>query len=197
METTFYYDFSSPYAYLSAHRVDDMIPGPVRWQPIAYGALAWEIGKSPWSMTPGPARDAQMRECEEQADSLGLPLRWPRGWPQGTYSLPVLRAALLADEVGRLRELSLAAYRQGLGLGRDLTDIDVVLEAATDAGVDPDLVREGVQRPEIKQRLREMTDRARQRGVTGIPTVAVGDELYWGNDRLHEAATAVRAGATG
>jgi 2-hydroxychromene-2-carboxylate isomerase len=187
----FYYDFSSPYSYMSANRVDDVLPVEPRWQPILFGSLIQAIEKVPWSMREGPARDAQMRECEQRAAALGLPLRWPRDWPLGTYSVLVLRAALVADEVGRLREFSLAAYRQGFGLGRDLTDLEVVLEAAEEAGLDPDAVREGVGRADIKDRLRLVTDEARERGVTGIPTVDTGGELFWGDDRLADAAAAI------
>ena len=180
----FFYDFSSPYSYMSAHRVDEALPVEPRWQPIMFGALIRAIGKVPWSMREGAARDAQMRECEQRAAALGLPLSWPPGWPTDTYSVLVLRAALVADELGLLREFSLAAYRQGLGLGRDLTALDVVLEAAEEAGVDAATVREGVERPEIKERLRQVTDEARELGVTGIPTIYTGEQLYWGDDRL-------------
>jgi 2-hydroxychromene-2-carboxylate isomerase len=195
-EPVFFYDFSSPYAYLSAHRVDELLPAPPRWQPILFGALILDIGKEPWSWREGPARDARMRECERRAAALGLPLRWPRDWPRGTYSVLVLRAALVAEELGRLRDFSLAAYRHGLGLGRDLTDVEVVVEAAAEAGIEGEAVRAGVGRPEIKARLREATDAARERGVTGIPTVAVGEELFWGDDRLEAAARALLGGAS-
>jgi 2-hydroxychromene-2-carboxylate isomerase len=187
----FFYDLQSPYAYLAAHRIDDVLPVRPRWQPICFGALIIEIGKEPWSWREGPARDAEMRECEARAASLGLPLRWPPGWPRQTYSILALRAALVAEEADRLREFSRAAFRHGLGLGRDLTDLDVVLEAADDAGLDPETVRLGVRRPEIKQRLRDVTDDARERGVTGVPTVAVGPRLFWGDDRLEDAAAAL------
>jgi 2-hydroxychromene-2-carboxylate isomerase len=190
-EPVFFYDFSSPYSYLSAHRVDELLPVPARWQPILFGALIIDIGKEPWSWIEGPAREQRMRECEQRAAALGLPLSWPRDWPKGTYSVLVLRAALVAEEQGKLREFSLAAYRQGLGLGRDLTELDVVLEAAAEAGVDREALRAGVQRADIKQRLREVTDAARELGVTGVPTVAVGEELFWGDDRLTEAARAL------
>jgi 2-hydroxychromene-2-carboxylate isomerase len=50
-----------------------------------------------------------------------------------------------------------------------------------------------VQAPEIKERLRADTDKALRRGVTGVPTVAVGDELFWGDDRLEDAARAAAA----
>lgn len=187
----FFYDFSSPYSYLSAHRVQDVLPVTPRWQPILFGALIEEIGKEPWSWHDSPARDAQMRECEERARRIGLPLKWPRDWPKGTYSILALRAALVAEELGRLREFSLAAFEQGLGRGRDLTDLDVVLEAADEAGLDRDAIRAGVQKPSVKQRLREATVGARELGVTGVPTVSVGGELFWGDDRLEQAALAL------
>jgi 2-hydroxychromene-2-carboxylate isomerase len=187
----FFYDFSSPYAYLSAHRVDEVLPVAPRWQPIMFGALIRAIGKVPWSMREGAARDAQMRECEQRAAALDLPLSWPRGWPTETYSVIVLRAALVAEELGLLREFSRAAYKQGLGSGRDLTDLDVVLDAAEEAGVDGAAVREGIERPAIKERLRGVTDEARELGVTGIPTVYTGEQLYWGDDRLLDAAAAL------
>jgi 2-hydroxychromene-2-carboxylate isomerase len=97
----------------------------------------------------------------------------------------------VAAELGLVREFSLAAYRQGFGLGRDLTDIDVVLEAADEAGADLAAVREGVERADVKERLRRVTDDARRLGVTGIPTVCVEGTLYWGNDRLEDAAAAL------
>jgi 2-hydroxychromene-2-carboxylate isomerase len=191
---TFYYDFNSPYAYLAAHRVDDVLPTRPEWTPIAFGALIRQIGKVPWSLQPGAERDRRLRECEERAAALGLPLRWPAGWPDRNYSILVLRAALVAAEHDRLREFSQAAFRRGLGEGGDLRDLDTVLVCATDAGVDPDAVARGVEQPEVKQRLRDATDAAIARGVTRVPTVAVGDELFWGDDRLKDAAVALTPG---
>ncbi len=189
----FYYDFSSPYAYLAAHRVDDLLPVRPAWEPIAFGALIRQIGKVPWSLQPGPERERRLRDCERRTAALGLPLRWPDGWPDGNYSILVLRAALVAAEHDRLREFSRAAFRRGLGEGGDLRDLDTVLACARDAGVDPEIVAAGVERPEIKARLRAATDAALARGVTGVPTVAVGDELFWGDDRLEDAAAALSA----
>ncbi|MBB4662814.1 2-hydroxychromene-2-carboxylate isomerase [Conexibacter arvalis] len=190
-EPVFYYDFTSPYAYFSAHRVEQVLPGRVRWQPILFGALLHEIGKVPWSWRAGPARDAEMERCRARAGDLGLPLRWPRDWPRGTYSIAAPRAALAAAEHGRLREFSLAAFRQGLGLGRDLSDVEVVLDAAEEAGLDRAAIGRRLGEQEIKDRLRAATDDAVRRGITGIPTIAVGERLFWGDDRLEEAAAAL------
>lgn len=193
MAPIFYYEFSSPYSYLSAFRIDELIPN-AQWQPVLFGALLKEIGKVPWSLKPGPARDAEMAGCVERAEALGLTLTWPRDWPMGTYSVAAARAALLADEQGLQREFARAAFQQGLGLGRDLTDLAVIREAAVEAGADADAIIDGLSRTDIKDRLRETTSAAVARGVTGVPTVDVGDELYWGDDRLADAARAHQVG---
>ncbi|WP_022927763.1 DsbA family protein [Patulibacter americanus] len=191
----FLYEFSSPYAYFSAHRINGLMPMPVRWQPILFGALAQSIGKVPWSLQLGAERDRRMRDCEERAAALGLPLTWPRDWPLGTYSVLAARAALAAGEQGLLREFSLEAFRVGLGLGQDLTDPEVVWDAARAVGADVDALAAAVERPDLKAALRDATETAARRGVTGVPTVEVGAERFWGDDRLEDAARALGASA--
>lgn len=189
-QAVFRYEFSSPYSYFAAHRVDALMPAPVRWEPVLFGALAKAVGKTPWSLQPGAERDRRMRECEVRAASMGLPLAWPRDWPLGTYSVLAARAALVADEVGLQREFAREAFRVGLGLGRDLTDLDVVVEAAEAAGIAAETIEEGVQRPELKDRLRAITDHAVEIGVTGVPTTTVAGHHFWGDDLLEDAAAA-------
>ncbi len=195
---TLYYDFSSPYAYFTAHRIARGFPVAVRWQPILFGALIGAIGKTPWSVRDD--RAPRMRACEQRAAALGLPLAWPPGWPLGTYSVAAARAALAADEQGLVREFSLAAFRQGLGLGRDLREPDVIADAARQAGADVDALLSAIERPDLKARLREATDDAVRRGVTGIPTIEVAGRSFWGDDRLDDAVAAASTacgGATG
>lgn len=192
-EATFYYDFSSPYAYFTAHRIAEGFPVAVHWQPILFGGLIQAIGKTPWSFRDD--RDAGMRECERRAATLDLPLSWPNDWPRGTYSVAVVRAALAADEQGLIREFSLAAYRQGLGLGRDLRDPDVIAVAAEQAGADVDVLLAATARLDLKQRLRDVTEAAVREGVTGIPTIDVAGQRFWGDDRFDDAVAAAR-GAT-
>jgi 2-hydroxychromene-2-carboxylate isomerase len=187
----FYLDYNSPYAYLAAMRIETLIPG-ARWRPIAFGALIRQIGKVPWSF--GPERPAGVAEIAARACARGLPpVRYPDGWPVECYSLHPLRAALVAADAGRIRELSAELYRVMFVEGRSLRDPERVIEAAAAAGVDPAAVRTGLADPAIKARLREETDAAIARGVTGVPTVAVGDALFWGDDRLEEAAAAAAA----
>jgi 2-hydroxychromene-2-carboxylate isomerase len=185
----FYYDLSSPYSWLAAERVNSTLPEPPVWQPISFGFLIREIGKTPWSMSEG--REAGIAEIERRAAERGLPeLRWPEGWPVETYSLPALRAAVFAAEVGKVVAFSLAAFRQQFNAGRGLNEIDHVLLAAAACELHPKAVLKAIERQSIKDRLRVATEEAIERGVTGVPTVAVDGQLFWGDDRLEEAAAA-------
>jgi 2-hydroxychromene-2-carboxylate isomerase len=184
----FYYDLSSPYSWLAAERINSTLPEPPVWQPISFGFVIRAIDKTPWSMTHGE-REQGMAEVERRAAERGLPeLRWPEGWPVETYSLPALRAAVFAAEVGKVVAYSLAAFRQQFNAGRGLNEIDNVLLAAAACELHPNAVLQAIERDSIKGRLREATEDAIERGVAGVPTVRVGNDLFWGDDRLDEAA---------
>jgi 2-hydroxychromene-2-carboxylate isomerase len=190
-EPQFFYDFSSPYSYLAATRVDDVLPVRPMWRPITFGVIVQRIGKVPWSFAEN--RHADLVEIDRRAIQHRLPpLRYPRGWPRETYSLTPLRAALVADDAGLLREVSRELFRAMFVDGRHFADLDTTLDAAERAGMDREEIRAGIQRQDIKDRLRASTEEALARGVTGVPTVAVGDELFWGDDQLEAAAAATQ-----
>jgi 2-hydroxychromene-2-carboxylate isomerase len=182
----FYYDTNSPYAYLAAQRIDEVLPGAT-WRPIAFAFLLREQGRIPWSM--GERRADGIEEVERRAAERGLPaVRWPEGWPRETYSLAPLRAMLLAERHGLLKPLTLALYRRAFVEGRSLAELEEVIAAAEEVGLATDSVRDAIDDPELKQRLRDTTGEALALGVPGVPTVAVGEQLFWGDDRLEEAA---------
>jgi 2-hydroxychromene-2-carboxylate isomerase len=187
----FYYDLGSPYAYLAAERIHSVLPEPPLWQPILLGGI-WKVtGGRSWATT--ERRDEGMAEVERRADEYELqPVRWPEGWPNNT--LQAMRAAIFAQQTGRTVAFSLAAFRQAFAGGKDLSDVDNVLIAAAACELHPNAVLKGIESQSVKDRLRAATQEAIERGVTGVPTVAVGDRLFWGDDRLEEAAAAMAAG---
>jgi 2-hydroxychromene-2-carboxylate isomerase len=188
----FYYDFNSPYAYLAALRVDEVLPVEPVWQPVAFGVIVKQLNKTPWSFVPAE-RERGQAEIARRAEQRGLPrVAYPDGWPAECYSLTPLRAALVAQDAGLLREFSRAVLRGVFVDGRRPGDLDALFDAAQVAGLDPVAAREGIDDGDVKARLRAATDDAIARGVTGVPTVAVGDELFWGDDRLEDAAAALR-----
>ena len=117
--------------------------------------------------------------------------RYPEGWPAETYSLVALRGLLLTRDQDEQRAAARELYRTMFVNGRHLADVDAVREALARAGVDVEGFEERVRGDEVKARLRAHTDAALEAGVTGVPTVAVAGELFWGDDRLEDAAAAL------
>ncbi|WP_228430591.1 2-hydroxychromene-2-carboxylate isomerase [Baekduia soli] len=185
------YDFNSPYAYLAFARAEAVLGPGVELQPVALAFMLRAHDRTPWSLTDEETRAAGMRQCEQRAERYGLPaLRWPPDWPVGSYALAPLRAALVARGHGALRAFSQAAFARHFADGLPLTapeDLDVVALAA---GLDPAVVRAGVEDPAIKQALTDATRAALDLGAVGVPTTVVGDALFWGDDRLEDAAAA-------
>jgi 2-hydroxychromene-2-carboxylate isomerase len=189
----FYYDLGSPFAYLAAERIQRVLPVVPVWQPILLGGIWRQTGGRSWATT--DKREEGMAEVERRAAEYGLmPVRWPDGWPNNT--LTAMRAATFAQQTGRAVAFSLAAFRQAFAAGRDLSDVDNVLIAAAACELHPNAVLKGIAMRSTKDRLRYATRKAFERGVRGVPTVAVGDELFWGDDRLEEAAASL-AGEAG
>jgi 2-hydroxychromene-2-carboxylate isomerase len=194
-QLTFYFDLGSPYAYLTAERLSHVLgdepPGRVRWQPLSLGGLFKANGRGSWALDDPERRQAGMAEVERRARDYGLAaLRWPDPWP-GNY-LMAMRAATFAFAAGRGRELTLEAFRDAFAHGVDLSIPAHVLDASERAGLDRRDVEAAVQDPRIKQALRAATDAAHELGVIGVPTIAVDGELFWGDDRLEDAAAHLR-----
>jgi 2-hydroxychromene-2-carboxylate isomerase len=187
----FYYDLGSPYAYLAAERIHAVFAeagaDAPEWQPVLLGGLFQRFDRDSWAK--GPEREAGLREVERRASAYGLPpIAWPDPFPGNT--LYAMRVATFAKEIARTVSFSLAAFRQAFAAGRDLSDPDNVILAAAASEMHPRAIEAAVGRDAIKAALREATDHAGDLGVVGVPSVVVGDEVYWGDDRLEEAAEA-------
>jgi 2-hydroxychromene-2-carboxylate isomerase len=199
-DAVFYYDFSSPYAYLAAERISGLFAeagvAQPEWQPISFGHVLGETGRTPWSMLEEGPNPGDLEEIRRRAAERGIPeVHYPQGWPVENYSLNPLRAAIYAKESGRVVSFSLACFRQVFAAGRDMSDVDNVLIAAAACELHPKAVLKGIETKSVKEKLRAATERAVDLGLEGIPTVAVGDELFWGDDRLEEAVQAAASRA--
>jgi 2-hydroxychromene-2-carboxylate isomerase len=185
----FYFDLGSPYSWLAAERVNALLPEPPLWQPILLGGLFKLLGRRSWAET--EERAAGMAEIERRARERGLPaVRWPEPWPGNT--LFAMRAATYAAGAGRAVAFALAAFRQAYNAGLDLSVPDNVLIAAAACELHPRAVIAGAESRSVKDALRAATEEAAARGVVGVPTVMVGDEPFWGDDRLEQAAAVLQ-----
>lgn len=192
----FYYDLGSPYSYLSAERISRLFADAgleqPEWRPILLGGLFTRFERGSWSLT--DAREEGMREVERRAQAMGIqPIRWPDPWPGNT--LHAMRVATYAKSIGRSVSFAQAAFRQAFAGGRDLTDSDNVAIAAAACELHPNAIAKAAASASVKARLRDATEEAGNRGVFGVPSVVVGEEVFWGDDRLEEAvAAAARLG---
>jgi 2-hydroxychromene-2-carboxylate isomerase len=188
---TFYYDLGSPYAYLSAERISGLFNAAgleqPEWQPILLGGLFRHFDRGSWAQT--EARAEGIAEIERRAAEYGLPpLVWPEVWPG--EMLNAMRVATFAKQTGRTVSFSLAAFRQQFAAGKDLTDPDNVMIAAAATELHPRALESAVKTKGVKDALREATDAAAAAGVFGVPSVRVGEEVFWGDDRIEEAVAA-------
>jgi 2-hydroxychromene-2-carboxylate isomerase len=170
-QALFFYDLGSPYAWLSAERIDSLFAVPPVWVPVLLGGVFKATGRGSWAET--DARADGIAEIERRASERGLPSPvWPSPWPNnGLYAM---RVAAALDS----RDFALTAFRMHFTEGLPLSEPEHVDEAARRAGFEPRI---------DKDRLRANTDRALSLGVFGVPTVVVGDEAFWGDDRLESA----------
>jgi 2-hydroxychromene-2-carboxylate isomerase len=194
----FYYDLVSPYSYLAyreVSRICDEHGAELSLGPMLLGAVHNAVGLQAPIKTEAKAR-YQARDIRRWAEHYGLPMDFPEPFPFRT--LKTMRAAMFLKERGELEAFTreaFALYWEEGGVPKGLLEADEdgpVSEAARRIGADPDEVLAGASAPEAKEALKKATGEAVERGVFGAPAFFVGDEMFWGNDRLHFVEEALK-----
>jgi len=180
----FFYDFSSPYSYLASTQMEGLEKRtgvPVLWRPFALGFVFKETGNAMTASVPAKGK-YMIKDLKRWAEFYGIPLKWPSIFP--LKSFPALRAALAAEEHGKLRELSLALFHAYWAENQDPTQPEKIKQLAGKLGLPGEKILARAEDQEIKDKLRVNTAEAVKRGAFGAPTFFVGEEMFWGNDRL-------------
>ncbi len=182
-ELDFYFDFISPYAYLASTRIEAIAARyqrRVRWHPFRLGITVVKVmGLRPLMQTPLKS-EYITSDIRRLAQVLDVPLQRNGGLDDPLpparvfYALPEEQAAPLA------KALLHACWAEG----RDISDEAVLIELGEGCGIGAGAVRAALADQATRQRLNDATSAAMARGVFGSPTFAVGDELFWGVDRL-------------
>lgn len=191
----FFFDYSSPYSYLASTQVEGLARragAELRWRPFLLGAVFKATGNTSPAANLCKAR-YMLKDLLDWTRHYDLPdFVLPEGFPSS--SLRAARLGLVADEGGRLADFTHALYREVFALGKDASDVGVLAEVLRSVGLDAEKSLARAESPEIKDRLRTNTDYAVARGAFGSPTFFIGDEMYFGNDRLMFVERALRAG---
>ncbi len=180
----FYFEFASPYAFLSSEVIESLcarLGTPLIWRPILLGPIFRRTGARPLFLD-GLRGDYARRDCLRWARLHGIAFRHWAAAP--TNSLKAARGALYLR--GRPSQVPFihACFRAHFVAGRDLFDDALLAEIVAGLGENVAAFQAGVARPALKRELAEETEAAYARGVFGAPTFFFGDEMLWGNDRL-------------
>jgi 2-hydroxychromene-2-carboxylate isomerase len=186
----FYFDFSSPYGYLAAQRIEEVVEEYQReilWKPFLLGALFKITGAQPLLDIPMKG-DYARHDLARSARLYDVPFVVPEAFP--FMSVAACRASYWLNESDPEEAIDLikALYDTAFGEGRSIAEPGEVAAVAEELGHDPDEVLAAVQEPRIKDLLRQEVDAAIAKGVFGSPYIIVDDEPYWGFDRLDDVA---------
>lgn len=177
----YFFDYVSAYSYLVNSQVENIEGAEVQYRPMLLGAVMQATGNSP----PGTVKAKGkylITDLKRWARCYGIPMRFNSIFPQNT--LYALRVAIAAQRRGVFHDIHQAFFDAMFVHDLDLSDRDVLARIVSEAGLDADELMNDIDTQSIKDELKNNTEEAIRRGVFGAPTFFVGDEMFFGNDRL-------------
>ena len=194
-QVEFWFEFASSYSYPAASRVEGAARAAgigLAWRPFLLGPIFRAQGwsDSPFNLYPAKGR-YMWRDLERVCAALDMPFRRPSQFPRN--GLLAARVACRFAEAAWLPEFVRKVYRANFAEDRDISD-PAVIGAILEAVGQPASLLSTAESPEAKAALRAQTERAQHLGIFGAPTLVVGSELFWGNDRVEAAIAWARGG---
>lgn len=184
----FYFDFSSPYGYLAATRINAIgakYERRVQWRPILLGPAFKASGNSPLISQPLKGAYAE-RDFRRTARFMGVPYKQPDPFPIGTQN--AARAFYWIDNRDPLQahRFAMTCFATYFAQGIDISSAEKVAELAAHVGLDREEILAVVSDPAVKDRLKREVEASLQKGVFGSPYIIVDGEPFWGSDRLDQ-----------
>ena len=192
----FYFDFSSPYGYLGAQRVEAVAAEfgrTVLWRPVLLGVIFKVTGQSPLvSQTMRGPYSA--RDMARSARKLGVKFALPEAFPFSSVYPCRIFYWLDGGAPDDAKAYARAVYDAAFAGNKPPAEPEAAVELAVGLGHDRTAVLAGMQDPAIKDKLRNATQQAMDKGVFGSPFFIVDGEPFWGNDRLGEVREWLQTG---
>lgn len=185
-QVEFFFDVISPYSYLAYFELQKIAvrqQADIIWRPVLLGAVFKATGNSSPIEVPAKARHA-MVDLKRWAAHYQIPFRMNKAFPFN--SLMLMRGAVglqMRDPALFLNYVDVI-FKAMFGEPRNLSDLQEVEAVLKEAGIDPQLVLSLAEDEAVKTKLKTDTQDAVARGVFGLPTFFVGQDMYWGQDRL-------------
>ena len=183
----FWFDFSSPYGYLLAEKLDDFAAKhgrKVRWHPILLGVIFQATGSRPPVDGNSPKAKYIFNDFHRSARFMGVPYNPPSRFPLPTQNAARAYYWLHGQDCALARRFAKAIYRGFFVDDLDISSPETVLDIAAKIGVDRSSLETALQTPEIKARLKDECEQALAAGVFGSPHVIINGEHFFGADRL-------------
>ena len=184
----FWFTMGSTYSYLSVMRLGEVERASgirFNWRPFHLLIILQEMKHVPFADK--PAKAAYMwRDIERRAAMYGIPASLPAPYP-AKQSIVANLVATVGMRQGWGADFVRAAYRRWFQLGQETGSEPNVSESLRDIGQEPQSVLASANAADTKNVLMAETDVARELGIFGSPTFAIGQELFWGDDRLEDA----------
>ena len=189
MKLEFWFDFASTYSYLSALHITNKAGKAgvaVVWHPFLLGPI---FGSQGWTTSPFNIFEAKginmWRDMERQCIALNLPLVRPDPFPQN--SLSAARVAVAGSDEPWLADFCVSVFKAQFAEGKNISEETILRQSLASVGADSEYWLEKIKTPAIKDALKLRTENAQNLDIFGAPSFIVGDELFWGNDRLDQA----------
>lgn len=185
----FWYEFASTYSYIASARIEQLSEEygvsferkPFLLGPVFKGQ-GWDT--SPFNIYPVKGR-YMWRDVERLCDKYGIPFKRPSEFPRN--GVLASRVAIIAEEEGWCAEFSNLVYSLNFAEDKDISDENLIASALDSLGHNSDAVIRRATTGEKRGRLRSQTEEAIDKGIFGAPTFVVGEEIFWGQDRLEDA----------
>ena len=185
----FWFDFASTYSYISVCRIENLAQQSaiaIEWKPFLLGPFfnsqGWDTSPFNIYKTKG---DYMWRDIERNCQKFGIPFTKPSEFPRN--GLLAARVALAFEDEIWVPEFTRLVFRANFAEDKDISDQDEITSVLESLGLNPESVLELAKTQENKDKLRERTELATEKGIFGAPTFVIGNEIFWGNDRLEDA----------
>lgn len=184
----FFFDCSSPWTYLafeSVQKLKSRVAFDIEWRPILVGGVFNKVNPSVYENRahPVPAKaQYYQKDLRDWARYVGISIGAPPVFP--VNSVKAMRGCILLEAEDKLVPFAQAVFEAYWTHDRDISQDAVLAELCARVGADAQRFFAGIATPEIKAALKANTEEVIARGGFGSPTIFVGDDMYFGNDRL-------------